>query len=99
METLVTFSMVRKTPVENKVLNISADLLEILFLSNFNIFINMFLAQTDLFKSSKDIMFWISDLLIGLRKKEFLCLFFRKSEKYLCGGLIFYFVFSAIVTK
>ena len=57
METLVTFSMVRKTPVENKVLNISADLLEILFLSNFNIFINMFLAQTDLFKSSKDIMF------------------------------------------
>ena len=57
METLVTFSMVRKTPVENKVLNISADLLELLFLSNFNIFINMFLAQTDLFKSSKDIMF------------------------------------------
>ena len=38
-------------------------------------------------------------LLVGLRKEEFWVLFFRKLEKCLCEGLIFTFVFSAIVGK
>ena len=31
----------------------------------------MLLGPTDLFESSEDIMFCISDLFVGLRKKEF----------------------------
>ena len=31
----------------------------------------MLLGPNDLFESSEDIMFCISDLLVGLRKKEF----------------------------
>ena len=71
--TLATFSIVGKIPVENKMLNISANWLEILFLSNFNIFIGMLLGPTDLFESSEGILFCVSDLLVGLRKKEFWC--------------------------
>ena len=56
-------------------MNISAILLEISFFSNFNIFVGMLLDPTDLFESSKDI-FCISDLLLGLRKNEFLVLLF-----------------------
>ena len=88
-----------KTPVENEMLNISANLLEISFFSNFNIFVGMMLDPANLFKSSEDIMFCISNLLVGLRKKEFWVLFFRKSEKRFAEGFIFYFVFSAIVAK
>ena len=64
---LVTFSIVGKTPVENEMLNISANWLEILF-SNFNIFLAVLLGPTGLSGSSEDIMFYISDLLVGLRK-------------------------------
>ena len=58
----------------------------------------MLLGPTDLFESSKD-MFYISHLLVGLKKKGVWVLFFRKSEKCLCEGLIFSFAFSAIVAK
>ena len=75
--------------------NISANWLEISFFSNYNFFIGMLLGPTDLFESSEDIMFCISDLFVGLRKKEFWVLFFRKSKTCLCEGLIFSFAFSA----
>ena len=70
-----------------------------MFLSNYNIFIGMLLGPTDLFELSKAIMFCISDLMVRLRKKEFCCLFFRKSEEFLCEGLILFFLFSAVVAK
>ena len=57
----------------------------------------MLLNPTDLFESSEDIMFCISDLLVGLRKKELYYWFYKKSEKCLCEGLIF--SFSATVAK
>ena len=57
--------------MENEILNISANCLEISFFSNFNIFASMLLGRTDLFESSEGIMFCISDLLVGLGKKEF----------------------------
>ena len=69
--TLVTFSIVEKTPVKNEMLNISANWLEIWLFSNFNIFVVMILGPTHLFESSKDIMFWISDLFVGFRTKGF----------------------------
>ena len=95
---LVTFSIVGKTPVENEMLNISANWLEILF-SNFNIFLAVLLGPTGLSGSSEDIMFYISDLLVGLREKEFWVLLFRKSEIFLCERLIFTLTFAAIVAK
>ena len=52
-------------------LNRSVNWVEISFLSNFNIFIGMLLGPTDLLEGSEYIMFCISDLLLGLRKKEF----------------------------
>ena len=48
----------------------------------------MLLVPSDLFESSEEIMFCISDLLVGLRKKKFFCLFFRKSEICLCEELL-----------
>ena len=80
-------------------LNISADWLEISFFRNFIIFVGMLLSPIDLFQSSEDIMFCITDSFLGLIKKEFWVLFFKKSEKCLCEGLIFTFVFSAIFEK
>ena len=71
---------------------ISASCLEISFFSNVNIFVGMLLGSTDLFESSEDII-------LAHRKKKFRVLFFRNSEKCLCEGLIFYFIFSAIVAK
>ena len=53
--------------MENDILNTSANWLQISFLSNFNIFIEMLLGPSDLFESSEDIMFCISDLLVGVR--------------------------------
>ena len=94
--TLATL-IVGKTPVKKEMLNISPNLLEMSFFSNFNIFIGMLLNPTDLFESSEDIMFCISDLLVGLRKKELYYWFYGKSEKCLCEGLIF--SFSATVAK
>ena len=64
---MATFGIVGKTPVENEMLNISADLVEISFSSDFNIFVGMLLGSTDLFESSED-MCCISDLFLGLRK-------------------------------
>ena len=80
-------------------LNISGSWLEILFFSKFNIFVGMLLGPTDFFESKEDIMFCISDLFLGLRKKQFWVLFFCNSEKCLREGLIFSFAFSAIVAK
>ena len=42
------------------------------------------LGRSDLFFSSGDIVLSLSDLFVGLRKKEFCGLFSRKSEKCLC---------------
>ena len=43
----------------------------------------MLLAPTDLFQSSENFMFCISNLLVELRQKEFLVLFFGKLDKCL----------------
>ena len=60
----------------------------------------MLLGPTDLFESSKNIMFCNSDLLVGLTKKcELWVLFFKKLDKCLCEGLIFSFAFSATVAN
>ena len=49
----------------------------------------MLLAPTDLFQSSENFMFCISKLLVELRKKEFLVLFFLgKLDKFLYEVLI-----------
>ena len=88
--TLATFSIVGKAPVENEMLN---------NLNNFNILVGILLDLTDLVESCQD-MFCISDLLVGVRKKKVWVLFFKKSGKCLCEGLIFSFVFfSAIVAN
>ena len=43
----------------------------------------MLLGPTDLAESTEDIMRAISSLSVGLKKKEFSALFFRKSEECL----------------
>ena len=55
--TLATLSIVGKMPVENEILNISANWVEISFLSSFNILVGM--------------LFDPYNLLVGIRKKEF----------------------------
>ena len=72
--TLATFSIVGKRPVYNQILNISARWLEISFLNKFNI-TGMLLGTTDLFESSKDIIFCISDWLSAIRKRVLISLF------------------------
>ena len=67
---MATFTIVGKTLVENQMLNISTNWLDIPFLSNFNIFIGMLSGPNDLFELSGNVMFCISDSLVGLRKKE-----------------------------
>ena len=79
--------------------NLKSFLYLLKFFSNFNIFVGMLLGPNDLFESSEDIMFCISDLLVGLRKKEFWVLLFSSSEKCLCEGLIYFFVSSANFCK
>ena len=59
----------------------------------------MVLGPTDLFESNENIMFCSSNLLVGLKKKGVLMSVFSESEKYLCEGFIFSFVFSSIVAK
>ena len=51
--------------------DISANRLEMLYFSNINIFVGILLGPADLFESSEDILFCISDLFEGHRKKEF----------------------------
>ena len=60
-----------KTPVENEILHISANLVEISILSSFNILVGMLFGPTDLFEFRVEITFCIFHLLVGLRKKEF----------------------------
>ena len=56
--------------VENEVLNISANCVEISFLNSFIILVGMLFGPIDLFEFREDIVFCISYLLVGLRKKE-----------------------------
>ena len=63
--------IVAKAPVENEILNISANWVEISFLSIFNILVSILFGPTDLIEFREDIIVCISYLLVGLRKKEF----------------------------
>ena len=56
-------------PVENEILNMSANWVKISFLSSFNILVGMLFGLTDLLEFGEDI-FCISYLLVALRKKE-----------------------------
>ena len=59
----------------------------------------MLLGPTDLVESSEDVMratLWLS---LGLKKKEFWALFFRKSEKCLWEYLIFTLVWEGMQEK
>ena len=94
--TLATFSIVGKPPVENDILNISANWLQIAFLCNVNVFIEMPVGLTDLFESSEDIIFCISDLLVGI---GIWYLFFRKIKEMFVLRIDTSFVFSAVVPK
>ena len=60
-----------KTPVENEILHISANWVEISFLSSFSILVGMLFGPTDLFEFREDITFCISQLLDGLEKRSF----------------------------
>ena len=77
---MAVFSIEGKTPEEKEILNISDSRLEMSFLSNFNILIGILLGPTDLLESNEDMIFSISDLSVGLIKKEILDLFL-KSQK------------------
>ena len=59
----------------------------------------MLLGPTDLVESSEDMMRAISSLSVGLEKKEFQALFFKKSEKRLLECLIFTLVCEAMEEK
>ena len=97
--TLAVFSIEGKTPEEKEILNISDSWLEMSFLSNFNILVGILLGPTDLLESNEDMIFSISDLSVGLIKKEILDLFLRKFEKCLCENEILSFVLPAIGEK
>ena len=92
---LAVFSIEGKMPEEKQRLNISDSWLEMSFLSNFNILLQILSGPTDL-ESNEDMTFSISVLSVGLTKKEILDLFLRKSEKCLCGNEILSFVLLAI---
>ena len=51
------------------------------FLSNFNILIGILLGPTDLLESNEDMIFSISDLSVGLIKKENIRSIFKKIRK------------------
>ena len=57
--------------VENDILNISANWVEVSFLSSFNILVGMLFGPTDLFEFREAIIFCISHLLAELGEKEF----------------------------
>ena len=65
-------------PVENEILNISANWEETSFLSSFNILVGVLFCPTDLYEFREDVIFCISYLLVGLRK--------RSSDFYLLGN-------------
>ena len=78
-------------------LSILAKLLEKLLFRNVNIPIDMLLGTIDLFESSEGIMFCISNVLIGFRKKKLYVLVFRKTEKCFYERLIVYFAFQQLL--
>lgn len=55
-------SILAAMPVENEVLDISANGVEMAFLSSFNILVSMLFSPTDLFGFREDIIFFISYL-------------------------------------
>ena len=69
------------------------------FLSNFKTLVGILLGPTHLLGSNEDITFSISFLSVGLKKKEILDLFLRKSEKCLCEYKILRFVLLEIEEK
>ena len=81
--TLAVFSIEGKTTEEKEILNISDSWLEMSFLSNFNILVGILLGPTDLLEPNEDLTFSISVLSVGLKKKEILDLFLKKSPKTL----------------
>ena len=96
---LANFSIVGKTPGDNEMLNISANWLKISFFSKFNIFIGMLLGLTDLFESSEDIIFCISNLLVGFRKKEFWVLKSDEIREMFVWGIDSFFCFFSNCCK
>ena len=87
-DTLAVFNIEEKTLEEKEILDISDSWLEMSFLSNFNTFIGILLGPTNLLESNEDMISSISDLSVGLIKKETLDLFSRKLEKCLCENEI-----------
>ena len=73
---------------------ISANWVEISFLSSLNILCRYAIGLTDLSEFREDITFCISYLLVGLRKKKFWFLSFRKSENVCVSIIDNYFFFS-----
>ena len=69
--TLAVFSIEGKTPEEKEILNILDSLLEMSFLSNFNISVGILLGPTDLLESNEDMTFSISVLFVGLTKRKY----------------------------
>ena len=63
MDNLSYFKYSGKNTLENEILNISANWVEVSFLSSFNILVGMLFGPTDLFEFRKDITFCISYLL------------------------------------
>ena len=68
---LATLSTVGKMPVENEITNISANWVEITFLSSFNIFVAMLFATTDLFEFREDLSSVFHIYRQGLEKRSF----------------------------
>ena len=66
---MATLNIVGKKSVENEILQISANWVEISFLSSFNILVSMLFGPTDLIEFREHIIFCIWYLLVGIRKK------------------------------
>ena len=60
-------------PVENEILNMSANWVKMSFLSSFNILVGMLFGLTDLFEFGEDAIFCISYLLVALKKVKNVC--------------------------
>ena len=63
--------------MENVMLNISANWVELSFVSSFNILIGILLGPTDLFEFRENIIFCISSLLVGLKKAVLIFIFYE----------------------
>ena len=68
------------------------------FLSNFNILVGILLGPTDLLESNEDMIFSISDLSVGLIKKENIRSILKKVRKMLKNEILS-FVLPAIEEK